>query len=145
MVPGSLRPPRRCSLCALAPGRIGFAIGVLAMQLASCFVLYSTAFVAIVQFGGRDAQRSITHLTLIAGFASTLFWPLTTTLHEHFGWREVLADLRRAQSRAVPADPRMARAPVATHVDGRTERHAPPPTAPARACSHRRAGRPSFS
>lgn len=31
-------------LCALAPGRLGFAIGVLAMELASCFVLYSTAF-----------------------------------------------------------------------------------------------------
>jgi MFS family permease len=78
-------------LCALAPGRIGFAVGVLAMQLASCFVLYSTAFVAIVQLGGRDAPRSITHLTLIAGFASTLFWPLTAWLHEHLGWREVLA------------------------------------------------------
>ena len=85
------RRRRRLLLCALAPGRAGFAIGVLAMQLASCFVLYSTAFVAIVQLGGRDAQRSITHLTLIAGFASTLFWPLTTALHEHFDWREVLA------------------------------------------------------
>ena len=58
-------------------------------ELASCFVLYSTAFVAIVQIGGRGAQRSITHLTLIAGFASTLFWPLTAALHEHLGWREV--------------------------------------------------------
>ena len=91
MVPGSVAAAAALLLCALAPGRIGFAIGVLAMQLASCFVLYSTAFVAIVQLGGRDAQRSITHLTLIAGFASTLFWPLTTALHEHLGWREVLA------------------------------------------------------
>ena len=91
LVPGSWRPRRRLLFCALAPGRFGFAIGVLAMQLASCFVLYSTAFVAIVQLGGRDAQRSITHLTLIAGFASTLFWPLTTALHEHFGWREIFA------------------------------------------------------
>ena len=91
LVPGSIAAAAALLLCALAPGRAGFAIGVLAMQLASCFVLYSTAFVAIVQLGGRDAQRSITHLTLIAGFASTLFWPLTTALHEHFDWREVLA------------------------------------------------------
>ncbi|UVK37983.1 arsenite efflux MFS transporter ArsK [Mesorhizobium sp. AR10] len=89
MVPGSLAATAALLLCALAPGRIGFAVGVLAMELASCFVLYSTAFVAIVQLGGRG--RSITHLTLIAGFASTLFWPLTTVLHDHLGWREVLA------------------------------------------------------
>ncbi|MER9328761.1 arsenite efflux MFS transporter ArsK [Mesorhizobium sp. M0488] len=88
MVPGSLAAAGALLLCALAPGRIGFAVGVLAMELASCFVLYSTAFVAIVQLGG--GRRGITHLTLIAGFASTLFWPLTTLLHHHLGWREVL-------------------------------------------------------
>lgn len=90
MVPGSAAAAAALLLCALAPGRIGFAAGVLAMELASCFVLYSTAFVALVQLGGRDAPRSITHLTLIAGFASTVFWPFTAMLHEHLSWREVL-------------------------------------------------------
>ncbi len=90
MVPGSVAAALALLICALVPGRIGFAAGVLAMEVASCFVLYSTAFVAIVQLGGEGAQRSITHLTLIAGFASTLFWPLTTFLHEHLSWREVL-------------------------------------------------------
>jgi MFS family permease len=90
MVLGSIAASGALLICAFAPGRIGFALGVLAMQVASCFVLYSTAFVMIVQLGGRNAARSITHLTLIAGFASTLFWPLTTALHEHLGWREVL-------------------------------------------------------
>lgn len=91
MVPGSAAAAAALLLCALAPGRIGFVAGVLAMELASCFVLYSTAFVALVQLGGRNAQRSITHLTLIAGFASTLFWPFTAMLHEYLNWREVLA------------------------------------------------------
>jgi len=91
MVPGSLAAAGALLFCAIVPGRFGFAVGVLAMQLASCFVLYSTAFVAIVQLSDRNAQRSITHLTLIAGFASTLFWPLTTMLHAHFSWREILA------------------------------------------------------
>jgi predicted MFS family arabinose efflux permease len=90
MVPGSAAAAAALLLCAVAPGRVGFATGVLAMELASCFVLYSTAFVALVQLGGRNAQRSITHLTLIAGFASTLFWPFTAMLHEHLSWREVL-------------------------------------------------------
>jgi MFS family permease len=90
MAPGSVCAAAALLLTALAPGRLGFALGVLVMQLASCFVLYATAFVAIVQLGGRNAARSITHLTLIAGFASTLFWPLTTALHEQLEWRDVL-------------------------------------------------------
>lgn len=75
--------------CAVAPGRVTFVLALMAMELASAFVLYSAAFVAIVQIGGARAQRSITHLTLIAGFASTLFWPLTAALHEYLTWREV--------------------------------------------------------
>ena len=71
------------------------------MQVASCFVLYSTAFVVIVQLGGRNAPRSITHLTLIAGFASTLFWPLTTMLHDILtGARCLRSSLRSTPSSA---------------------------------------------
>jgi MFS family permease len=90
MVPGSAAAAAALLLCALAPGRLGFAVGVLAMELASCFVLYATAFVALVQMGDRSAQRSITHLTLIAGFASTVFWPFTAFLKDYLGWREIL-------------------------------------------------------
>jgi MFS family permease len=91
MVWGSAAASAALLVCAVVPGRAGFIAGLLAMELASCFVLYSTAFVAIVQIGGLNAQRSIVHLTLIAGFASTLFWPLTSTLYEHLTWRELLA------------------------------------------------------
>ncbi|MGE0280467.1 MAG: arsenite efflux MFS transporter ArsK [Rhizobiaceae bacterium] len=90
MLFGSLAAAAALLFCAFAPGRVGFAIGVVAMELASCFILYSTAFVAIVQLGGPSSQRRITHLTLVAGFASTLFWPLTTYLNEYLSWREVL-------------------------------------------------------
>lgn len=75
--------------CAIAPGRSAFVAALIATELAAAFVLYSTAFVAIVQTGGVRATRSIVHLTLIAGFASTLFWPLTTRLHAYLDWREV--------------------------------------------------------
>lgn len=75
--------------CALAPGPVGFALGLIAIQLASSFVLYEVAFPALVQVAGFGARRSITHLTLIAGFASTLFWPLTAAMQDHLAWREV--------------------------------------------------------
>ncbi|MCV0395746.1 MAG: arsenite efflux MFS transporter ArsK [Rhizobiaceae bacterium] len=89
MTVGSFAAALALLACGLAPERATFVLALVSMELASCFVLYSTAFVAIVQLGGRNAQRSITHLTLIAGFASTLFWPLTATLHQHLAWREV--------------------------------------------------------
>lgn len=76
-------------LCALAPDRVSFAVALLASEVAACFVLYSSAFVAVVQTGTQTPQRSITHLTLIGGFASTLFWPLTSALHQFLSWREV--------------------------------------------------------
>lgn len=89
MTLGSVGAAAALALCALAPGRVVFVLALLAMEVAASFVLYSTAFVTIVQIGGRDAQRSITYLTLIAGFASTLFWPLTAALHEYLSWRQV--------------------------------------------------------
>ncbi|NKN39496.1 arsenite efflux MFS transporter ArsK [Agrobacterium sp. a22-2] len=89
MAPGSLAAGLALLAAALAPNAFSLGLSLAAMEIASAFVLYGTAFAAIVQAGGRSAQRSITHLTLIAGFASTLFWPLTSGLHEHLSWRMV--------------------------------------------------------
>lgn len=75
MTVGSMMAALALLACALSPFRTAIVAALVAMELASSFVLYSAGFVAIVQFGGRGAQQSITHLTLIAGFASTLFWP----------------------------------------------------------------------
>lgn len=87
---GSIGSASALVLTALAPGAWTFAVTLALMQVVSAGVLYSTAFTAIVQAGGRKAQTSIVHLTLIAGFASSLFWPLTTWLHSAMSWREVL-------------------------------------------------------
>ncbi|PLP59124.1 MFS transporter [Mesorhizobium loti] len=76
-------------LCAFAPERITFVAGLVAVEVASAFVLYNAAFALLVQITPQNAQRSITHLTLIAGFASTLFWPITSALLQHMSWREV--------------------------------------------------------
>lgn len=86
---GSIATALSLLACAGAPAPLSFTIALIAMQIATCFIFYSTAFVVIVQLGGRSAARSITHLTLIAGFASTLFWPITTWLHAQLSWREV--------------------------------------------------------
>jgi len=49
--------------------------------------LYDPAFATLTWLYGRDARRSITGITLIAGFASTIGWPLSALLLHEFGWR----------------------------------------------------------
>jgi len=49
--------------------------------------LYDAAFATLVRLHGHGARGPITGITLIAGFASTVGWPLTTYLSAHYGWR----------------------------------------------------------
>lgn len=49
--------------------------------------LYEAAFAALVRLHGTQARSAITGITLIAGFASTVGWPLTALLEAEFGWR----------------------------------------------------------
>jgi predicted MFS family arabinose efflux permease len=50
-------------------------------------VLYTPAFSAISHWGGPQALRSLTAVTLTAGFASTIFGPFTARLGDAVGWR----------------------------------------------------------
>ena len=49
--------------------------------------LYEAAFATLAGIYGRDARRSITGITLIAGFASTVCWPLSAYMDVTIGWR----------------------------------------------------------
>ena len=49
--------------------------------------LYEAAFASLVRLYGRDARSAITGITLIAGFASTIGWPLSNLLEHQMGWR----------------------------------------------------------
>ena len=50
--------------------------------------LYDTAFATLGQIYGADARPAITGITLLAGFASTIGWPLTAWGASELGWRE---------------------------------------------------------
>lgn len=76
---------------ALAPSLAVFALTTILIEIVSVVVLYDAAFACLAFVGGLRARRAITHLTLIAGFASTLFWPLTGWLLEFMDWRSVYA------------------------------------------------------
>ena len=50
--------------------------------------LYEPAFATLTGLYGRTARGPITGITLIAGFASTVGWPLSAFLEVQYGWRE---------------------------------------------------------
>jgi MFS family permease len=49
--------------------------------------LYEAAFATLVRLYGHDSRNAITGITLIAGFASTIGWPLTAWMETTYGWR----------------------------------------------------------
>ena len=89
MAVGSLLAAACLVMMAMSSGSLTFAVSLALTEVVSAAVLYATAFTAIVQAGGKKAQTSIVHLTLIAGFASSMFWPLTSWMHGFLSWREV--------------------------------------------------------
>lgn len=72
---------------ATAQGATSLALGWLLIGAAMPMGLYDAAFSTLVGLYRADARRSIVGVTLIAGFASSVSWPLTATLEAHYGWR----------------------------------------------------------
>ena len=66
---------------------LAWCLGGAAMGL----TLYDPAFATLSQHFGSSYRRALTALTLFAGFASTVFWPLAQQGLVAFGWRDTLA------------------------------------------------------
>jgi MFS family permease len=78
-------------LMARADGPVGLFAAWAVMGLAMGSGLYDAAFACLVRLHGPKARPSITGVTLMAGFASTVGWPLSAALLEHVGWRGACA------------------------------------------------------
>ncbi len=70
-----------------AQGPVALALAWAVLGLAMGMGLYDAAFASLVRLYGRDSRQAITGITLLAGFASTVGWPLTTLLEAQLGWR----------------------------------------------------------
>jgi predicted MFS family arabinose efflux permease len=64
------------------------AIAWLVLGIGMAMGLYDAAFAALGRIYGTEARRPITGITLMAGFASTVGWPLTAWGLAHIGWRD---------------------------------------------------------
>lgn len=78
-------------LLAVAPSPWVLWAGWLVLGVGMGFGLYDAAFGTLGRIYGDAARRPITGITLIAGFASTVGWPLTTWGDAAIGWRMTCA------------------------------------------------------
>jgi MFS family permease len=111
------------TVLAFASGVGGLVLAWVILGIGMGFGLYEAAFATVAGLYGRDARNSITGITLLAGFASTVGWPTSAVFIDIFGWRgaclawaalHVLIGLpmnRLLVPRVPPPPPEMAHAP----------------------------------
>ena len=87
LVSSALVLPVGLLLLAAAQGPWSLALAWIVLGLGMALGLYDTAFAALAAMYGHDARTPITGITLMAGFASTLGWPLSAWLDHAIGWR----------------------------------------------------------
>lgn len=75
------------ALLGLANGPLMLWLGWLVIGIGMALGLYESAFSTLAGIYGRDARGAITGITLLAGFASTVCWPISGWLNAEFGWR----------------------------------------------------------
>jgi len=76
---------------ACAPSLPVFLLGWLVIGSGMAIGLYDALYAALGWQYGNEARGSITQVTLISGFCTTITWPLIAFLIEHLGWREACA------------------------------------------------------
>lgn len=87
MSTGSLLCGAGLATLGLAHSLTGFFVGWTILGLAMPLTLYEAAFATINRQIECESRRAISTLTLFAGFASSIFWPLTMLVESKLGWR----------------------------------------------------------
>lgn len=78
--------------------------------------LYDAAFATLVHLYGKAARQPISGITLVAGFASTVGWPLSALMETHWGWRGACMGWAAIQLLlALPLNAWLPRGPAVTH------------------------------
>jgi hypothetical protein len=77
---------------------VGWGLNGVAMALG----LYDVAFAAVYHARRDDARRVLTGVTLLAGLASSIFWPLSQHLERALGLRPTLALFAALMAATIP-------------------------------------------
>lgn len=71
----------------------GFYVVFAGIGLVSAAVLYEPAFAVVVRWFATQRSRALLAMTVVAGFASTIFLPASNALIAALGWRHALVAL----------------------------------------------------
>jgi MFS family permease len=91
---------------AWSPTLAAFFAAWLVAGFAMSATFYAPAFAAVTGWAGSDATarvRALTAVTLVAGFSSTIFAPLSAVLLDQLGWRGTYLVLAAILVATVPA------------------------------------------
>jgi len=77
-------------LLSRAQNEVGLFLGWASLGIAMGAGLYDIAFATIVRSRGSAAPPAIAGIALLAGFSSTVSWPVSHYILTHFGWQQVL-------------------------------------------------------
>ncbi|MBN8508308.1 MAG: MFS transporter, partial [Burkholderiales bacterium] len=124
-------------LLGLAPTPAAMVAAWLLMGLAMGSGLYEAAFATLVRLYRHESRNPITGITLIAGFASTVGWPLSAWMETRFGWRGACfgwaalhlllgLPLNLWLARSAPAQPALPAAPAGPPAAPPVDAAAPP-------------------
>lgn len=91
MAAGSLLCGAGLILLSRSAGTLSYFGAWTVLGLAMALALYEAAFATLNRRFHQHSRQSISTLTLFAGFASTIFWPLTLKLDGMLGWRGTYA------------------------------------------------------
>jgi MFS family permease len=72
---------------SFATNLFGLTVAWTVIGIGMGFGLYEASFATVTGLWGREARNAITGITLFAGFASTVGWPLSAFYIDAFGWR----------------------------------------------------------
>jgi len=73
---------------AAASGPAGLFGAWAVLGIGMALGLYDAGFATLTALYGRNSRSAITGITLFAGFASTLSWPVSSFLNDAMGWRQ---------------------------------------------------------
>lgn len=76
------------TMLAAATGPLTLFSAWVVLGIGMALGLYDAGFATLTVLYGREARGAITGITLFAGFASTVSWPLSSLLDATLGWRE---------------------------------------------------------
>jgi MFS family permease len=75
------------ALQGAAQGSVTLVLAWLIIGCGMAMGLYEAAFSTLAGLYGREARGPITGITLLAGFASTICWPISAYVEAEVGWR----------------------------------------------------------